>query len=191
MVKPSETFGQLLGQPAFKALVEEVEGVIRPFVQAYLAELGEAFEPGGSKSIKDAVWGMIDLTPREVVVLDSPPMQRLRRIRQLGVSFLTYPTAGYSRFEHSLGALRQAERMLVAVSARSQFSRDIEDARPVVRLAALVHDVGHLPLSHVSERFFGEEECTREELVDLVVSITSEVAEELRITKPPNVSQPR
>jgi HD superfamily phosphohydrolase len=53
---------------------------------------------------------MIDLTAREVVIVDSPPLQRLRRVRQLGLSYLTYPTAGYTRFEHSLGAVHQCER---------------------------------------------------------------------------------
>src|SRR5205807_6456918 len=119
-----------------------------------------------TKAVKDAVWGMISLTRQEVLVLDSPPLQRLRRIRQLGLGYLVYPTAGYSRFEHTLGAVNQADRMLRAVASRTgRLIGDGKDERRVgeeevlaslgvVRLAALLHDIGHLPLSHVSERFY-------------------------------------
>lgn len=183
-MKASETFSRLLSRPPFNRLVDEVQTVIGPVLEPYLAELGPDFELGGAKSIKDAVWGMIDLTPQEIVVIDSPPMQRLRRIRQLGVSFLTYPTAGYSRFEHSLGALRQAERMLVAISTRSNFKADLNEARPTVRLAALLHDVGNMPLSHVSERYYSEEECSHAELLELAQNLTSDTAECLLVTEP-------
>ena len=72
-----------------------------------------------AKAFKDAIWGMVDLDARVTIILESPPLQRLRRVRQLGLSFLTYPTAGYSRFEHTLGAVHQASRTLSAVLRRS------------------------------------------------------------------------
>src|SRR5258707_401971 len=103
----------------FADLLERVEKTISPLLASYRRGLPVGPAPGGVKAIKDAVWGMIDVQPCECVVLDSPPLQRLRRIRQLGVTYLTYPTAGYSRFEHTLGAMHQAERMLRAIATRS------------------------------------------------------------------------
>ena len=113
---------------------------------------------------------MIDLDGREVLVVDSPPVQRMRRIRQLGVSVLTYPTAGYSRFEHALGAMHQSERMLRAVVRRSDPSLrvQLEEQLSTVRLAALLHDVGHLPFSHLTERYYAQDECNSQELADEV-----------------------
>jgi HD superfamily phosphohydrolase len=149
-----------------------------------------------TKAVKDAVWGMISLSRQEVLVLDSPPVQRLRRIRQLGLGYLVYPTAGYSRFEHTLGAINQADRMLRAVASRTgrlikdttgehhSGEQEILASRPIVRLAALLHDVGHLPLSHVSERFYGRPECSNAVLVDRVEALREEVAEHLGVKRP-------
>ncbi len=141
----------------------------------------------GAKAIKDAVWGMIDIRPREVVVLDSPPLQRLRRVRQLGLGYLTYPTAVYSRFEHSVGAMHQAERMLRAIALRSddRIQEELLRETELVRLAALIHDVGHLPLSHVSERYFSTEECTNPDLASAADDLQVEVARELSIPMKP------
>src|SRR5215469_6659155 len=144
-------------RPYFADLLKRIDGSISPLLDSYRRNLRDG-RPG-VKAIKDAVWGMIDVRPEECVVLDSPPLQRLRRIRQLGATYLTYPTGGYSRFEHTLGAVHQAERMLRAVATRSQDGDAVLGHIQVVRLAALLHDVGHLPLSHVTERFYGEEEC--------------------------------
>ena len=59
------------------------------------------------KEINDAVWRTISLTQFEVLILDSPLVQRLRRVRQLGVVHWVYPGAGHSRLEHCLGAVHQ------------------------------------------------------------------------------------
>jgi HD superfamily phosphohydrolase len=146
--------------------------------------------------VKDAVWGMIDLSHREVLVLDSPPIQRLRRVRQLGLGHLVYPTAGYSRFEHSLGALHQADRMIRAVASRTgrrvmaggewkwTLEAEVLSALSVTRLAALLHDVGHLPLSHVSERFYEASECPFDDLVRRAADLRDDVREHLGGTRP-------
>jgi hypothetical protein len=73
-------FGDLLGR---------VELVISPLIVAYRRALPRPATRLAVKAIKDAVWGMIDVTAQELVVLDSPPLQRLRRIRQLGLTHLT------------------------------------------------------------------------------------------------------
>src|SRR5947208_4036381 len=114
-----ELVKRLLSQPRFKAFVEEVENGIKPAIADYLS-FRVANPPGSAKAVKDAVWGMIDLTEKETVLIDSPIVQRLRFVKQLGVTYLTYPTAGHSRFEHTLGAMHQAERMLRAIAHRSK-----------------------------------------------------------------------
>ena len=64
------------------------------------------------KIIRDAVWGMIHLGPHEAILVDTPLFQRLRGIFQTGFTYLVYPCAVHSRFEHSLGCLHIATRML-------------------------------------------------------------------------------
>ncbi|HEX9620480.1 MAG TPA: hypothetical protein VF989_10105 [Polyangiaceae bacterium] len=59
--------------------------------------------PKYPKTLNDAVWGTIQILPCETMLLDTPLLQRLRGIRQLGMAHLVYPGAGYSRLEHSLG----------------------------------------------------------------------------------------
>ncbi len=89
-------------------------------------------------------------------LLDSPEVQRLRRIHQLGVSYLTYPGADHNRLAHSLGVLHL---MLQAFQHVSSFCQDeqVNQARAPLLAAALVHDVGHGPFSHVFEPCLGVE----------------------------------
>src|SRR6266508_4408177 len=87
-------------------------------------------------------------------LLDTPEVQRLRRIHQLGVSYLTYPGADHNRLAHSLGVvhlMQQALRHLNSISGDAQISRSSE---PLLA-AALVHDVGHGPFSHLFEPCLG------------------------------------
>src|SRR5450755_4020509 len=112
----SDLVDRLRKKLRFGDLLKRVEGVISPHLTDYVRDLPPQAAHSGVKAIKDAVWGMIDVSAQELVVLDSPPLQRLRHVRQLGLTYLTYPTAGYSRFEHTLGAMHQAERMLRAIA---------------------------------------------------------------------------
>ncbi len=168
--------------PLFSDLLARVDKTISPLIARYRRDMPLA--RAGVKAIKDAVWGMIDVQPEECVVLDSPPLQRLRRVRQLGVTYLTFPTAGYSRFEHTLGAMHQAERMLRAIATRSPDSGAVLSHIQVVRLAALLHDVGHLPLSHVAERFYGVEECPDSKLTRELKRLSREVGTALGVPLP-------
>jgi HD superfamily phosphohydrolase len=176
-VKAAEAFERLRNEPVLSGVISRLEEIFSPLIEEYVSDRGEGSPPPGSKAFKDAVWGMIDLTGPEVVVADSPPIQRLRRIRQLGLGYLTYPTAGHTRFEHTLGAVHQTERMLTAIRRRSKpnLQRDISEALRVVRLAALLHDCGHMPASHVSERFFDESECPDPQLRSHAKAIRSAV----------------
>lgn len=94
-----------------------------------------------------------------VALVDTPEFQRLRRIRQLGLAYFSYQSAEHSRFTHSLGAFHLAARMI----AKLRLKYDISDeAQTAVRIAALVHDIGHGPFSHVIETIldFHHEEFT-------------------------------
>ncbi|MFT3743315.1 MAG: HD domain-containing protein [Pyrinomonadaceae bacterium] len=87
-----------------------------------------------------------------VSLVDTPEFQRLRRIRQLGLAYFAYQSAEHSRFTHSLGAFHLATRMI----AKLRLSYTIPDeAQTAVRIAALVHDIGHGPFSHVIESILG------------------------------------
>ncbi|RMH00844.1 MAG: HD domain-containing protein [Planctomycetota bacterium] len=103
--------------------------------------------------LRDPVHGDIPLTAEEVRVLDTPEMQRLRNIRQLGTAYLVYPGAQHSRFEHSIGTAHLASRMIAAINAVRDregpaYGGYDEHEERVVRLAALVHDATHLPFGH-------------------------------------------
>ncbi len=96
------------------------------------------------KSIKDPVHGYIQVESSLLPLLDTPQVQRLRYIRQLGFSFLVYPGAHHTRFEHSLGTMHLAH----ALGAR--LSLPPEDHLHVTA-AGLLHDIGHGPFSHAIE----------------------------------------
>ena len=101
--------------------------------------------------IRDPLWDNIRLEPAAVACLDTPAMQRLRYVRQLGHAFLVYPGASHSRFEHALGAYHLARRALATLEERGDLDSIAEDERLAVRLAALLHDIGHYPFSHALE----------------------------------------
>ncbi|MGD9524707.1 MAG: HD domain-containing protein [Gemmatimonadales bacterium] len=101
--------------------------------------------------IRDPLWDNIRIEPEALACLDTEAVQRLRYVRQLGHAFLVYPGATHSRFEHALGAYHLARRALTTLGERG----DLDDIDPeeqlAVRLAALLHDIGHYPFSHALE----------------------------------------
>lgn len=101
--------------------------------------------------IRDPLWDNIQLDADALAVLDTPPVQRLRYVRQLGHAFLVYPGATHSRFEHALGAYHLTGRALGILEQRGELGRVPREERLAVRLAALLHDIGHYPFSHALE----------------------------------------
>ncbi len=126
--------------------------------------------------IKDPIYGYIRITDSEREIIDTRPVQRLRRIRQLGLGAeYVYPGANHTRFEHSLGCLylagELAENLPVGLS-----KREVRD----IRIAALLHDLGHGPFSHVFEPLLSR--CTgktHEDMTEWLIEKT-ELAEILK-----------
>ena len=108
---------------------------------------------GGPGEVRDPLHGPITLSPAEQEVVDSAAFQRLRRISQLGFGEATFPGATHSRYLHSLGTMHLAGMAFDAVAGGLDGleEKDRLRLRSVLRLAALLHDVGHPPLSHQLE----------------------------------------
>lgn len=104
--------------------------------------------------VRDSVLGDIRITDQEYRVLSTESMQRLRWIRQLGLTNLVYPGADHSRLSHSIGAVGTAERMMRAIEDESGTRIDT-DVRVATRLYALTHDIPHIALGHTIEDQLG------------------------------------
>jgi len=115
--------------------------------------------------IRDPVHGFIRMDSEERNAVDSRPVQRLRHIHQLSLSYLVYPAATHRRFEHSLGVMELASRVFDVVTDAERKHAAVWDLMPelrdpdkraywrrVLRMAALCHDLGHLPFSHGAEK---------------------------------------
>ena len=134
--------------------------------------------------VRDPIHVFVRLDSHERKVLNSRPFQRLRHIHQLGMTHLLYPGATHRRFEHSLGVMELAGRVFDVVTRPDKVTDEIENLLPqisdlkalgywrvVLRVAALCHDLGHLPFSHVAERDllpegWDHEKLTREIICD-------------------------
>ena len=126
--------------------------------------------------IKDPVHGYVYITEPEKNVIDSYPMQRLRRLRQLAGSEYVYPGANHTRFEHCLGVMYLAGKVL----ENPNISRCVNDEEvDVTRISALLHDAGHGPFSHVFEHLLIKDlEKTHEDITSWIIE-KSEVGDKL------------
>jgi HD superfamily phosphohydrolase len=143
--------------------------------------------------VRDPVHIFIRYDSDERKVIDSEPFQRLRYIHQLAMTFLVYPGATHRRFEHSLGVMELASRIFDSITRpdnlyylpseiRDQFPA-LEDLskrgywRRVLRLAALCHDLGHLPFSHAAENLlpkgYSHETMTKIIILELMKDVWS------------------
>ena len=99
-------------------------------------------------NIRDPIHGFIQLNDIEAKLIQTYPFQRLRFIHQLGTTSWVYPTGVHTRFDHSLGVLQLASRIVERLKLQVRID-DIDEK--VFRIAALLHDIGHAPFSHVGE----------------------------------------
>lgn len=105
---------------------------------------------------RDPIHQFIEVTPQEKEIIDHPYFQRLRRIKQLGMSHYVYHGAEHSRFGHSLGVLHLATKIFDVIVRKNKDKLEWKEEetkryRQLLRLAALLHDIGHAPFSHVAE----------------------------------------
>ncbi|KLU62647.1 deoxyguanosinetriphosphate triphosphohydrolase [Peptococcaceae bacterium CEB3] len=110
--------------------------------------------------IRDPVHGFIQINEWERQIINDPVFQRLRRIRQLAWTDMVYPGACHNRFEHSLGVMHVATKMFDSITRKEgEYLKDelnfsehgLDRDRTLLRLACLLHDVGHSPFSHAGE----------------------------------------
>jgi len=116
-----------------------------------------------SKVIHFAKTGTHQFNRHEIAIIDTPIVQRLRYISQLGLAYSVFPTARHTRFEHSLGVSIIADKMFKSLDENGEmnFLRDETLKKKnhlEIRIAALLHDIGHGPFSHVSEIIMSEYE---------------------------------
>lgn len=128
--------------------------------------------------IRDPIHVFIKLDTDERRVVDSAPFQRLRHIHQLAMSYLVYPGATHKRFEHALGTMELATRVFDVVTHPNAVHQRIRRLMPeisqdtpqltywrrVLRMAALCHDIGHLPFSHAAEKELLPEDWNHEKI---------------------------
>lgn len=128
--------------------------------------------------IRDPIHAFVKMDSNEAQVVNSPPFQRLRHIHQLALSSFVYPAATHKRFEHCLGVMELAGRVYDTITNPNNLIPEMRYLVPrnneleftywrrVLRMAALCHDLGHLPFSHAAEHLLpkghGHEEISRD-----------------------------
>jgi len=106
------------------------------------------------KIVKDAVHGYIKIYYHELPIIDSYAFQRLRRIKQLSVADIVYPGAVHTRFQHALGTAHIAEVIVREILRKLHLKQsDIDMYVALIRIIALLHDIGHGPFSHLFEDY--------------------------------------
>lgn len=114
------------------------------------------------KDVRDPVHGDLALREHEQHIVNTAVFQRLHHIRQLGFAYHVYPGASHNRFQHSLGTMHMTQRIVDALAAKAVATPQVvpsDDEIALVRVAALIHDIGHLPFGHTLEdevRVFAE-----------------------------------
>ena len=144
---------------------------------------------------RDPIHNFIHVTTDERKVIDSLAFQRLRHIHQLATTYYIYPSATHKRFEHSLGVMELAGRVFEIITNINNINHDTvreilpptsdyEEWKKIVRIAALLHDIGHLPFSHAAEKELLPKDYSHERLtIELIEkSELTKMLEGLRLT---------
>ena len=131
----------------------------------------------GGKIIKvmDPVHNFIDISEYPVIsqLIDTPYFQRLRRLNQLGLASTVYPNATHTRFAHCIGVMHTFLVLFDSIAKRSKLQQSLVRLRPVGAVAALLHDIGHGPFSHVSEQFLEDGTFDHESLTQQIIRKTA------------------
>ncbi|MEW6276295.1 MAG: HD domain-containing protein [Bacillota bacterium] len=133
-------------------------GSIRDCIEEYVKNQLKYYRPQrirAPKVIHDTILGSNLFYPHEIVVLDLPILQRLRKISQVDVVSLVFPSGNHNRFEHTLGVAVIAEKLAKAIKPGDLLSGVITNEQiQHLRMAAILHDCGHGPFSHISEEIY-------------------------------------
>lgn len=125
---------------------------------------------------KDPVHNIIPVNDYEYLLLQHPILNRLHGIKQLGFTFFVYPQAKHSRFEHSIGVMHVVGKMVDAIKANTpeklsalvRSRSTFQDFKQIARLTGLLHDIGHLPYSHITELVLTEAAFSGKASEDLI-----------------------
>ena len=134
---------------------------------------------------RDSVHGLIPVSARDgfvIDLIDTPEFQRLHRVRQLGVASLTFPGTDHSRFCHSLGVFHITTRILDVLRNRyptGLVHNLIEQHHLTIKAAALLHDMGHGPFSHLMERVFDNSKDHEERTKEMITSTEGAIQQKL------------
>lgn len=146
----------------------KLEDLAEKYLRSYIDLISTRQKLRDPKIFNDSIWHSILLYPFEIILLDSPLFQRLRRIRQLGLAHLVYPCAVHTRFEHTIGTVYQVGCLTDSINASLGNCLDDQNIH-LLRIAALCHDIGQGVMSHVSENALEnnpESELLKQEFAD-------------------------
>lgn len=149
---------ELLGMESFGRLRGEINIFTEKLLADYTENISEKSMHLENKEVFDPIWGPVEFNAGEILLLDSPLIQRLRKIKQLGLASYVYCGADYSRFAHTIGVFWLAGEMAEIISKQlpDKWKGKKYNYVQIVKLAAILHDVGHMYFSHASERYFME-----------------------------------
>ena len=102
-----------------------------------------------SKQIFCPIHGFISITPLMQKIIDTPEFKRLHNLRQAGVAYLVFPSANHTRFEHSIGVSHLAGKLITQLKTNQPELNISDRLIELVRVAGLIHDIGHGPFSHL------------------------------------------
>lgn len=149
-------------QASAPTLFSEIGETVEKWLAPLLVKLESGQVEKEPKIFNDPIWGSIVLQPAETLLLDTPLLQRLRGVRQLGMAYCVYPGAGYDRLQHVCGVVEAAQQILTALNNSAERQRGVNPVPQLggeqieaIRLAALLHDIGHGPFSHATEDLIG------------------------------------
>lgn len=137
------------------------------FTDEYVESSPKEPQAGRIAAVKDSVWGMIKFDPTIACLIDCPLLQRLRNVSQTGFTSYTYPTARHSRFSHTLGVYHVVRSLIQEFKITLDAQKNYKTLSPLpkaaifsskesmlLQRAAILHDIGHGPFSHVTEEYF-------------------------------------
>lgn len=110
-------------------------------------------------SIYDEIYGYIPIEEVELQIIDTPLFQRLNYLKQLGTAYRVFPGAQHTRFSHSLGVMHIMDKMINSRNLKDEIKSDDKEK---LKISALLHDIGHYPLSHVTENVMTEQATKKE-----------------------------